>query len=938
MTAATSTIGVYGAPQADGQDKGIVRATLFDANGYAVAGKTVSLATTGGAQITPATATTGPDGAVAFSMTDTTAETVTLTATGDGVALTTHPTLTFGKPVAAGATIVASPTSVVNNGTATTTVSVYLQDALGRPAAGKTVSLTGGGSAIISPTGGQTTTGNDGVATFSVRDFAEESVAFTAIDVTDGNRPVPGTATVNFEPSGSAGCNDTPPTPAAGSGLSISTFADGVPNNDHPFTTFSGGITFTTSACVGVETPAFDASGNVFVPSPVAGQIYEFGPTGGTASPVTALPASNFGRGELVGGLAFGKDGALYAARYAGGDYNKQEIVQLDPVSGSVLRVVANAAMGLQHFPVYMATDPLSGDLFVVDDGSGAGTGNDNVYRVANPASATPTLSPYANVGGVQTGLTFAPDGTMYVAVVTGGNINSIVAATATNSASPGTVTNVVSGLNSPFGVSVSATDGAGHATTLIVSDAGGNIERVDLTTHPATVTTLASRPASFSTGSALGPDGCLYFNDQDKVLKVTGVSTRCAGAGADTGPQLTLTENGAANPPTGDSVGFTATLSGVSAPQGTPIVLDVSGPNPRSSLVEGDASGVATFRYAGVYPGIDRVRARVRINGKTIASAPIAIHWIAGKHTSFLSLNATRGSGPAGQPVDLTASLSDVTPDPAVAVAGASVTLSLGGQSCVAVTDGAGKATCVVAAPAAGGLAGVTATFDGNATLTAAHASNVFATPSAPASVPPPVVAPAPAPAAPTLKPSPALSCTSASVVLINVFARNGRVAISGAAKLALAGRRAAIFLAGTKKAIATALIAKDGTFATTAPLPPKKIRNSDKARYTVTVGSVHSAALKLTRRMVVTRAATSAGRVRLAGTVAKPLLKGAKVTIRRRTSCHGYETVATVKVSKSGAWSASLPGGGAAVYRAQVKVREGKRTQTTYSLPIPV
>ena len=937
VSAGDSLIGATDQPQADGKQVSIVRVVLHDTRGYPVTGKAVTLTATGGAQVKPASATSGSDGAAAFTITNTTAQVVTLSATGDSVALDAHPTVTFVTPAATGATLIANPTSVVNDGAATTTVSVYLQDSQGRPAVGKTVSLSSTGSGIIAPASHQTTTAANGVATFTVRDFANESVSLKAVDATDGNLPVPGTATVNFDPAGTAACNDTPPTPVAGSGLTLSPFATGVPNNDHPIVGVYGGITFTTGACVGVSTPAYDGSGNVFVPSPVASQIYEFGPGGGVAGAATALPGSTFGPGELVGGLAFGKDGRLYASRYNGGDYTKPEIVEVNPASGGVVRVVATRADGLPYFPNYLAVDPISGDLFSVDDGSGAGTGNDNVTRIAHPESAHPTLTPYANVGGVQTGITFAPDGTMYVGVVTGQYTNAIVAATATNSATPGTVTKAADIPGSPFGVNVSKTNASGHATELIVSEAGGNIDRADLTAQPATVTALATRPYSFSTGSSLGPDGCLYFNDQDQVLRVRGISPRCA-AQQDAGPRLTLSADGATTPATGDSVGFTATLSGVSGPQGTPLFFEVSGPNVKRSLVRAGADGTAKFSYTGAVPGIDRVRAVTTVGDQTISSAPIAVTWSAGKHVSFMS---ARASG-AGTSVNLSASLADVSVNPAEAVAGANVTLSLGGQSCTAVTDSAGKAACAVPAPAGAGLATVTATFDGSPTLTAARAGNVFATAAAPTTSPPPaVVQSSPPPTATTpapLAPSPALACTSASIVLINVYEHGARVVISGAAKLALAGKKVQIFLAQTRKAVATAMIAKDGTFATTAPLPAKKIRNTSKARYIATVASAHSAALKLTRRMVVTQATAKAGRVRLAGTVAKPLLKGAKVTIRRRTSCHGYETVATVKVNASGTWSASLPAGAAAVYRAQLKVKAGHKTQTTYSLPIAV
>src|SRR6202020_2155915 len=118
--------------------------------------------------------------------------------------------------------------------------------------------------------------------------------------------------------------------------------------------------------------------------------------------------------------IAFGKHGELYATLYHEGNLNQPELAELDPASGAIVRVIATAASGLQHFPNYLAADPISGDLFVVDDGGGAGTEHFSVTRVANPNSSSPTLSDYANVEGVQTALSFAPDGTLYVGVVSG--------------------------------------------------------------------------------------------------------------------------------------------------------------------------------------------------------------------------------------------------------------------------------------------------------------------------------------------------------------------------------------------------------------------------------------------------------------------------------------------------------------------------------------
>ena len=58
------------------------------------------------------------------------------------------------------------------------------------------------------------------------------------------------------------------------------------------------------------------------MPDVVNGQIYEFGPGGGAAGSATALPDTH---ASLAGGLAFGKNGELYASVYAGGDPTQPE-------------------------------------------------------------------------------------------------------------------------------------------------------------------------------------------------------------------------------------------------------------------------------------------------------------------------------------------------------------------------------------------------------------------------------------------------------------------------------------------------------------------------------------------------------------------------------------------------------------------------------------
>ena len=222
VSAAASEAAAFNQPQADGAQQGLVRVDLFDSSGFPVGGKQVTITPNSGSggAVSPSTATTdSTDGAAAFTVTDTTPETVTFTVRDvtDGVTLTTQPTMTFVTPTATGASIVASPQTVVNDGTSQATITVYLENSLGRPAAGKTVSLRdNGANATIIPASGQAVTDGNGLATFTATDTANQTVSFTAADVTDNNLPVPGSTTVNFVPAGPPNCVQTLPIGSGG--------------------------------------------------------------------------------------------------------------------------------------------------------------------------------------------------------------------------------------------------------------------------------------------------------------------------------------------------------------------------------------------------------------------------------------------------------------------------------------------------------------------------------------------------------------------------------------------------------------------------------------------------------------------------------------------------------------------------------------------------
>lgn len=255
---------------------------------------------------------------------------------------------------------------------------------------------------------------------------------------------------------------------------------------------------------------AFDSSGMLLVMDPEDGYLYKFGPGGGVASSATRVNTSPIDGQPW--GLAFSNDWRLYLARLDG------DVVELDPSTGIILRTVANisGAAGI-------ATDPLSGDLFVSDIGS-------TIFRISNYANGPGTVTRYVSSLPVD-GLMFTPDGTLYVAVYP----TAVAKISGTNSATPGVVTHVID-VPTADGIAI-ATD----LTFLLVNRNDGKITKVDLTTSPAKLTDI------FTGGSrgdfiAVGPDGCLYATQSASIIKVTNADGSCSLA--PTGPVVKAAEN----------------------------------------------------------------------------------------------------------------------------------------------------------------------------------------------------------------------------------------------------------------------------------------------------------------------------------------------------------------------------------------------------------
>ncbi len=178
-----------------------------------IAGKVVMLTQGGGHSVIKVngtvalTATTNSGGQAVFTVSDSTAETVTYSATDTsdtGVSLAGLSVgVTFGTlTVSATDSTVTTSTPIVsdtpsNGPQPTGAVTVTLLDG-SSPVAGKSVTLhASSGNVVISP--GSQVAGVNGVASFTVSDTTAEVVTFNAVDVTDSNLAIVATTQVSFQ-------------------------------------------------------------------------------------------------------------------------------------------------------------------------------------------------------------------------------------------------------------------------------------------------------------------------------------------------------------------------------------------------------------------------------------------------------------------------------------------------------------------------------------------------------------------------------------------------------------------------------------------------------------------------------------------------------------------------------------------------------------------
>jgi hypothetical protein len=704
---------LLGPVAADGTSQTSVVIRLRDGLGNTIRGKTITLAGSGNAAISPAGGVVTDDtGAAVFSLTNLTAETATFTATdaSDGIVLDQKPVVVFAVPPAAAGGINASPNVVTANGIATTTITVTLRDALSRPTPGKLVTLSqGNGHSLISGPSPSVTDAN-GEIRFTATNLVNEVVTYKATDVTDGDLPVPGEAVVTFSNGSGGACGQNAPVPVGLNGYTVTPFATGFATGSLFFSNVNYG------GCSGVAPGTF-FGGSAYFPNFLNGDLFKLEPTGGVVSNANRLSTL----GPTLGWLVVGKDGRLYGLRSGtGGNFNTGIVIELDPSTGGILRTLASNLT----CPAGLAVDPLSGDLFFIDQCFGAGSDNPSLFRVRNPGSASPTLTVYATLPSTPNGqIVFSPKGSIYAVSNYLLQNPTVVRVSGTDGPNPPTVT-PLSGVFSNYWLNIGGVGPDGEATVLITLN-NGKLRLTDITTNPPTVTAELTDNVG---GGTIGPDGCLYMPNANAVYKLTDPSGGCSFLPTNAAPLLALTPTAVSpDPPQGTAQSFTASFRNASVPAGTRVLFEITGVNAQFKLVRTDANGQASLAYTSVSAGSDTIVARATLNGADLVSNKARVTWTAGRHIAFLTLNQSPKAGLSGVPVTVSAALSDMSLNPAARVTGASISFAVGGSSCVGVTDPDGVASCALTPTGAAGTTTLSATFAGSSSLTPANDSTGF-------------------------------------------------------------------------------------------------------------------------------------------------------------------------------------------------------------------
>jgi hypothetical protein len=188
-------------------------------------------------------------------------------------------------------------------------------------------------------------------------------------------------------------------------------------------------------------------------------------------------------------------------------------------------------------------------------------------------------------------------------------------------------------------------------------------------------------------------------------------------------------------------------------------------------------------------------------------------------------------------------------------------------------------------------------------------------------------------------------LRCTKAKLVLNDVYMRGGRVLLVGSAAQSLVGKPVKI-LFNEKQPVTTTTVRADGTFSTTAPLPPAGIRSALTTRYTALSGKLRSLHVKLTRRVYLEPPEASGHTVTLSGQVTPPLtVPIAPIVVEQQLECKKRRIVKRFIPPPNGRFRITVvvaANAKAAIYQLTSSVAGNIYSLThgfkTYSLPLPV
>ena len=495
---------------ADGLTASTVTVTLKDANGNPVTGLTnagFSISVTGSATAGAVTAT-GTPGVYSFTVTNTVAQTVTVTVTAGGVQLTQTPTIGFVTTgvSAPRSIVVANPaTGVTANGTAASTVTVTLRDAndntiSGVSPASFTIAVTGSAQAGAVSAGAA-----PGTYTFTVTNTVAETVTVT---VTASGVQISQKPTIGFVP-GPISTSQSTVTASPSSGVT----ADG-----------SDASTVTVTLKDATGNPISGVAGSAFAinvsGSGQAGAV-STGPTSGTYTfPVTNTTAETVTVTVSVSGVQLTPQPSITFV--SGGVSAAQSSASASPTTGvtadgaaaSTVTVTLEDASG----------NPISGAAISVGvSGSGqagtvtAGASGSYSFPVTNTVAETVTVTVTAN--GVQ--LTQQPT----IGFVAG----PVSAASSNVSANP--TSNVI------------ANGVAASTVTVTLADANGN-PVAGLTNANFLVNLTGSAQAG--TVSATGTAGTYTFTVTDTLPETVTVSVTADGVPLTPQPTITFVPAGA--------------------------------------------------------------------------------------------------------------------------------------------------------------------------------------------------------------------------------------------------------------------------------------------------------------------------------------------------------------------------------------------------------